>query len=317
VDGGIPIGMGHVYRSLAIADEIRSVSPAADIQFLMRADRPEGIRRVSSTGYPVRVLSDEAPESAMKEIREYSPNVVVNDYPIPMNTDYLEALARSEPSTVNLAVSLDDIAKPAETASVIIATIHDSQLELEDFDGGPAFTILSESFSRRVGKVLQRGSRVVVSFGRNDPQGLTLKVLRALDGLRDEVADLNVHVVLGPAFSYRNELEELLAKLSLQPAIREHMRNMAEMLSDTDLVFCSGNVTVFELAVLGTPGVVLSQNARQRRRMETFARVGSIVHLGLGTEVDEARIRDTARDLLGSAERRRSLSEAGRSLWKD
>ena len=126
----------------------------------------------------------------MKEIQEYSPNVIVNDFPAPMKKEYLEALAKLGASTVNLVDSLEDIEKPAELASVIIATMHADQVELEDFYGGPAFAILRESFSNRMTKIREKGCEVVVSFGGSDPQGLTLKVLRALDGLANELRSI-------------------------------------------------------------------------------------------------------------------------------
>jgi spore coat polysaccharide biosynthesis predicted glycosyltransferase SpsG/CMP-N-acetylneuraminic acid synthetase len=314
VDGGSGIGMGHVYRSLAIADEIRSISPSADIQFLMKAAHAEGVQRVSSAGYPVRIVSDDLPELVMKEIQEYSPNIIVNDFPAPMRTDYLDALAKLGASTVNLVDSLEDIEKPAELASVIIATMHEDQVELQDFYGGPAFAILRDSFADRSSKLREVARRLVVSFGGSDPQGLTLKVLRSLDALAKEWKDLSVGVILGPAFSYKKKLEEILPILSYRPRILENVEHMADIFSDADLVFCSGGMTVFEIAALGTPGVVICQNAREQRRMEAFSREGTIVHLGLGTEVGEALVRDTARELLGSASRRRAMSEAGRKL---
>jgi CMP-N-acetylneuraminic acid synthetase/spore coat polysaccharide biosynthesis predicted glycosyltransferase SpsG len=315
VDGGTLIGMGQVYRSLAIADEIRSISSAADIQFLMRAGQPggaEGIQRVSRAAYSVRVLSDEAPASALKEIREYAPNIIVNDLPLPIGGDYLEALANVEASTVNVPGDIEDLEARAEMASVIVATLHAGRMELEDFSGGPTFAILRESFEGRTKKPRERGARVVVGLGRNDPQGLTLKVLRALDGLHG----LRVDVVVGSAFSYPSELEEVARGLRLRPNILKNVPNMAEVLFDADLVLCSGNQTVFEIAVLGTPGVVLCQNALQRRRMETFARRGSVVNLGLGTKAEETIIQETVRDLLENLEKRVRMSEAGRSLWE-
>jgi spore coat polysaccharide biosynthesis predicted glycosyltransferase SpsG/spore coat polysaccharide biosynthesis protein SpsF (cytidylyltransferase family) len=314
VDGGVRIGMGHVYRSLAIAEEIRSISPAADIQFLMKAEHAEGVQRVSSEGYPVRILSDESPGAVMLEIQEYSPNIIVNDIPAPMRTDYLEALAKLGASTVNLVDSIDDIEKPAELASVIIAVMHDDQVELEDFYGGPAFTILRESFAGKPRVVREKARQVVASFGGSDPQGLTLRVLRAMNGLAGELGGLEVSAVLGPAFSYKKELEGLLPKLSYQPRVLESVEHMADVLSEADVVFCSGGMTVFEIAALGTPGVVLCQNAREQRRMEAFANEGSVLYLGLGTEVGEAVIRSTARDLLCDIAQRRTMSEAGRKL---
>jgi len=312
VDGGAQIGMGHVYRSLAIADELRSISNA-DVQFLMSAEHPEGVKRVSSSGYTVRVVSAGGVDAVLEAIQEYSPNIVVNDRPF-LERDYLEALAKLGASTVNLVDSLEDIEKPAEMTSMIIATMHGDRLELEDYYGGPEFAILRESFAGRAPAIREQARDIVVSFGGSDPQGLTLKVLRALDGLDELHAELSVKAVLGPAFSYQQELERLIPELRRAPALLENVENMAETLSGADLVFCAGGMTVYEIAALGTPGIVLCQNAKEKRRMETFSKFESIVHLGLGTEVGEEQIRETARAVLSNVERRRAMSEAGRKL---
>ncbi len=309
VDGGAEMGMGHVYRSLAIADELQSIS-SADIQFLMSAEHPEGVKRVSSSGYTVRVLSEGGIDGIVEAIQEYSPNIVVNDRPF-LEREYLQALAKLGASTVNLVDSLEDIEKPSEITSMIISTMHEDLTELDDYYAGPEFAILRESFAGRAEAIREHATQVVVSFGGSDPHGLTLKVLRALDGSGTE---LTVKAVLGPAFSYGQELEELVSKLHYQPLLLRNVEHMAETLSEADLVFCAGGMTVFEIAALGTPGIVLCQNAREQRRIESFSRHGSIVHLGLGTEVGENQIRATARALLSDVKRRRAMGEAGRKL---
>ena len=309
VDGGAQIGMGHVYRSLAIAGELRSIS-TADVQFLMSAEHPEGVKEVSSAGYTVRVISSGGVDGVLEAIQEYSPNIVVNDGPF-LEKDYLEALAKLGASTVNLVDSLEDIEKPAEMTSMIIATMHADQLELEEYYGGPEFAILRESFAGRTRSIREQARDVVVSFGGSDPQGLTLKVLRALDELGGE---LIVKTILGPAFSYKQELDRLVPQLRFQPVLLENVEHMAEILSGADLVLCAGGMTVYEIAALGTPGIVLCQNAKEKRRMEMFSKFESIVHLGLGTEVEEEQIRETAQALLSNVARRRALSEAGRKL---
>jgi hypothetical protein len=47
VDGSSSVGMGHVFRSLAIAEALRGLS-RADIAFLMSADHTEGLVTVSA-----------------------------------------------------------------------------------------------------------------------------------------------------------------------------------------------------------------------------------------------------------------------------
>ena len=315
VDGGGQMGMGHVYRSLAVAEALRSISNP-DVCFLMSSEPSSGLTHISKAGYPVRVLPGDASTGTaaiVEAIRDYSPNIIVNDLPF-VEKDYLSALASLGASTINLVDSLADIEQPADIASVIISAMQDDQLDLDDYYAGPAFAILRESFQGRAATFLPGGDRrrrIVLSFGGSDPQGLTLKSLRALDLLVAERPRLVVTVVLGPAFSYRRELDALVETLGFEPKVLHSVEHMAEILSEADLVLCSGGMTVFEIAALGRPGVVLCQNIREKRRMATFAQHGSILHLGLGTEVEEDAIREATRGLLEDEARLRGMSEAG------
>jgi spore coat polysaccharide biosynthesis predicted glycosyltransferase SpsG len=308
VDGSAQVGMGHVYRSLAAAKAFSEISPTADICFLMRADRPEGIQHVSREGYAVRVLS-ENDGSVLDAIRDYSPNIIVNDLPF-LEEAYLRSLATLGASTVHFVDTLADIEKPRELASIIVAALQEDDVELEDYHAGPAFAILRDSFQKRRGEIREQGARVVLSFGGSDPQKLTLKALAALAPL----PDLDVTAILGPAFPHGAELERLLGQLPLRPRILHRVEHMADVLVDADLVLCSGGMTVFELAALGRPGLVLCQNAKEQARMERFARGGSIRNLGLGTDAPEETIREKARELLNDPATRRKMSEAGAKL---
>jgi hypothetical protein len=171
VDGSASVGMGHVYRSLAAAKAFLEVSPTADICFLMRADRPEGIQHVSREGYSVRVLP-ENDASALPAIRDFSPNIIVNDLPF-LEDSYLRSLATLGAATVHFVDTLADIEKPRDMAAIIVAALAEDDVELDDYHAGPAFAILRESFQKRSGEVAERGRRVVLSFGGSDPQKLT------------------------------------------------------------------------------------------------------------------------------------------------
>jgi spore coat polysaccharide biosynthesis predicted glycosyltransferase SpsG/CMP-N-acetylneuraminic acid synthetase len=312
VDGGGEMGMGHVYRSLAAAKAFKNVSRTADICFLMRADRPEGVQRVSQEGYQVRVLPG-GEASALPAIRDYSPNLIVNDLPF-VNDAYLRSLAKLGAATVNFVDSLADIEKPQEMAAVIIAALAEDQVELEDYHAGPAFAILRDAFQKRAADISDRGRRIVLSFGGSDPQKLTLKALSALSPLAETIPELEITAVVGPAFGHGAGLDELLGRLAYRPRILNHVEHMADVLVEADLVLCSGGMTVFEIAALGRPGIVLCQNAKEQARMRKFARDGSILHLGLGTEVGEEVIREKTSDLLRDRDARRRMSEAGAKL---
>jgi len=139
-----------------------------------------------------------------------------------------------------------------------------------------------------------------------------LKAARALQALP---AGIEIVAVAGPAFSHRAEFETLAPSLGRRVVlINQAGGHIADLMFDADVVVGSGGMSVYEIAALGTPGIVLGQNAKEDRRMREFARHGTVEYLGLGTEVDEAGLAQTVERLLADAPRRRAMSERGRTL---
>jgi spore coat polysaccharide biosynthesis predicted glycosyltransferase SpsG/CMP-N-acetylneuraminic acid synthetase len=312
VDGGSRMGMGHVYRSLAIAEALRALS-RAEIAFLMSGglEHEQGLIAVSRAGYPLRVLRDGRLEACLEEVRDFSPAILINDLPA-LDAAYLTALSGLGATTVNLVDALDDLETTEHYAQVIVSTMKEDRETPEGFYGGPAYAILREHFRGRVKAVRETPELVVLSFGGSDPQGLTLKAARALQALE---ATVEIVAVAGPAFSYRREFEALARELPRKvPLINEAGGHIAELMLEADLVVGSGGMSVYELAALGTPGVVLGQNAREDKRMREFARHGTVIYLGRGPEVGEAALLQAVRALLQDPARRREMSARGRAL---
>ncbi|HEV7503023.1 MAG TPA: hypothetical protein VGQ33_23555, partial [Vicinamibacteria bacterium] len=310
VDGSASVGMGHVFRSLAIAEALRALS-RADIAFLMSADHTEGLVTVSRAGYAVRVVGDRKQETYLEHIRDFSPAILINDLPA-LDRSYLTALSHLGATTVNLVDTIDDLETTEHYAQVIVSVMNQDRETPEGFYGGPAYAILREHFRGRAKEVRERAKLVLLSFGGSDPQGLTLKAARALQTLDPAV---EVVAVAGPAFSFRREFEALSATLPRRvPLINEAGGHIAELMLEADVMVGSGGMSVYEIAALGTPGIILGQNAREDRRMQEFAAHGTVEYLGLGTEVDETRLAEAVSGLLADAGRRRAMSGRGRAL---
>jgi spore coat polysaccharide biosynthesis predicted glycosyltransferase SpsG/CMP-N-acetylneuraminic acid synthetase len=310
VDGGPTLGMGHVYRSLAIADALRRLSQA-DIAFLMRADHPAGLVTVSRQGYTVRVVGDGRLETYLEHIRDYAPAILINDADS-LDRDYLRELSHLGATTVNLVDTLDDLETTEHYAQVIAAFMNDEQETAENFYCGPRYAILREHFRGREKEIRPEPKLVLLSFGGSDPQGLTVKATSALQSLGPAV---EVLAVAGPAFSWRKEFEALVATLPRRVAlINEAAGHIADLMLEADVVVGSGGMSLYEIAALGTPGVVLAQNAREDQRLREFARHGTVEYLGLGTEVDEPDIARAVASLLADVDRRRQMSGRGQAL---
>jgi spore coat polysaccharide biosynthesis predicted glycosyltransferase SpsG len=302
--------MGHVYRSLAIADALRS-GARADIAFMMSADHAEGIVTVSRAGYPVRVVGDGKPETFLEHIRDFAPAILVNDLPA-LEADYLRALSHLGATTVNLVDTPEDLETTEHYEHVIVSVMHQDLETPEGFYAGPAYAILREQFRDRVKEIRAEPRLVLLTFGGSDPQGLTMKAARALAGLGPEI---DLVAVAGPAFSCVRELDGLAGSLGRRlRVINEAGGHISELMLEADVVIGSGGMTVYEIAALGTPGIVLAQNAREDRRMREFARYGTVEYLGLGPDVDGVLLSSSVATLLGDVERRRQMSRRGREL---
>ena len=310
VDGSRVMGMGHVYRSLAVAEALREGS-RAEIAFLMSADHAEGIATVSKSGYPVRVFKPGGLEALIDSIQDFAPSVVINDLPLVEET-YLRSLARLGAVTINLVDTLDDLERVSRDAQFVISVMNEDRETPEGFYGGPAFAILRRHFQRREREFRLKPAKILLTFGGADPQALTLKVARALAPLTKDVEVLSI---AGPAFPHTLMFEALQRTLGQRlPLVRGEDVQIADLMLDADLVLCSGGMSVYEIAALGTPGVVLAQNAREDRRMREFSRFGTIDYLGLGVDVDEPLILDAVRRLLADITRRQAMSAKGREL---
>ena len=310
VDGGRAIGMGHVYRSLAIADALREAS-RAEVAFLMHADHGEGIATVSRAGYPVRVAGDVRIATQVESIRDFAPAILINDLKT-LDDDYLRALAQLGCTTVNLVDTLDDLEVTEQYKHVIVSVMNDDRETPEGFYGGPEFAILRSHFQGRAKELRAETRLVLLTFGGSDPLGLTLL---AADSLRDLPERIELVAVTGPAFSRRAGLEALRRALPRKlTVIHEAGGHIAELMQDADVVVCSGGMSVYEIAALGTPGIVLAQNAKEDERMRAFARNGTIEYLGLGTEVSPAGLRAAVTALLEDLGRRQQMSARGQAL---
>jgi spore coat polysaccharide biosynthesis predicted glycosyltransferase SpsG/spore coat polysaccharide biosynthesis protein SpsF (cytidylyltransferase family) len=310
VDGSGSLGMGHVYRSLAVADALKRIS-RAEIAFLMSADHTEGVVAASRYGYPVRVGSGKRLEDYLEHIRDFAPTVLINDLPA-IPADYLRALSHLGAPTINLVDTLGDLESTEHYAQVIVSVVGEEGETPESFYGGPAYAILREHFAGRQKEIRDEPQMVLLTFGGSDAQALTLRAARALQGLPPGI---EVLAVAGPAFSYRREFEELQQTLARKvPIINEAGGHIAELMLEADVVVGSGGMSVYEIAALGTPGVILGQNAREERRMREFARHGTVEYLGLGSEVEEGDVLRAVETLLFDPERRREMSARGRAL---
>lgn len=107
--------------------------------------------------------------------------------------------------------------------------------------------------------IKERVQRVFISFGGADPQSYTDRVLEIIK--KDKYSDIEFIVAIGRAKQNVQELLEYNKYHNLD--VYFDVNNMPELMSKCDISITSRGRTAFELAILGIPPIVLSQNMRE------------------------------------------------------
>jgi len=290
VSGYREIGLGHVYNTLLIANDILK----HEVLFLVDDRSQMAYDRIADRNYPVYMQQS---PNIVDDIRRLDPDLVINDR-LSTTEEYMQALKNLAVPTINF----EDEGPGARLADVVINAIYpEPSINTGRYYGHRYFCLRDEFLLTKPKTFRPTVERVLITFGGVDPNNYTHKVLSAISDYCQE-ADIEIDVVAG--FGYNN-----YDSISGFPGnIHRDVGRISDFMAAADLVFTSAGRTVFEIAAVQTPAVVLAQN--ERELTHTFASAeNGFLNLGLGHKVSNADLLQHFRQLVESAAVRRHMSE--------
>jgi len=327
-DGSVRIGLGHIVRCLALADELHYIHNC-HITFAVRKG-PLGIKLVEEKGYKV-IIPQENDQSF--DYREWLNECVRNVQAKAIILDVRDGLPRTVLDEMRnkgiLIITIDDPEDKRLSADFAFypPVPQVKRIDWTGFTGklyvGWKWVILREEFFSTSCCVFHSPSsmpqspsysspcpmppapctkipRILVVMGGSDSQGMTLKTIRALE-LLDE--DFEAVVVLGAGFQHKKEFDNLLSDCKHHFNVRENVQNMAELMAQTDLAVASFGMTAYELAAMGVPAIYLCLTEDHAESASTFVEAGMAVCLGVAQQVAEDDIANIVRMALQKSEK--------------
>lgn len=264
VVAGYPeIGLGHVHNTLTLAAEL----VRHDLVFVVPAGHDLAADVIRSYHYPV-VRQGNA--TLTETILALEPDVVINDI---LDTD--EGYVRDLKSSISTVINFEDLGDGARLADVVVNAIYPERQPLSNHHFGPRYFLARNEFLLGQEHIVRPDvTRVLVTFGGTDPADLTKRVL---DAITPWCAERSIHidVVLGRGYSHAPP------STSETATVYDTVGNMAELMRGADVAFTSAGRTVFELALVGVPAIILAQNERELTHLFASEENG-FLHLGLG-----------------------------------
>ena len=315
-NGNGKIGMGHIVRCLALADELRKKEPHLEVLFLTRYRESEEI--VAGKNYKVVKVTDDE----MKPIRS------VADEDTLLMTDFLDTdnsyIGKIRESRNLRLIAIDNNTRLKEIdADIVINANVFGEGETKIIGStryylGPKYMILRNEFGlahREEKEIKDKVWTILVMSGGADFSGgqLILNSIKALEKI-DE--DVSICLIIGPAFPYINELNELLSKTARHFDVLFNPPNLIDIMKNADITITAAGITLYELATLGIPSIAVPQVTPETSHQEdiasAFERYGACINLGKlpSSEV----ICEKTIMLMENKSLRKQLSDNGKAL---
>ncbi len=302
VVAGYPaIGMGHVFRSLMLAHEISNHK----VFFVCTKESELAASNIAARDYKTVIQKGELWE----DVLALGPDLVINDM-LDTSRDYMERLKAAGIPVVNF----EDEGPGAALADQVVNALYeegkgDGARENPRFFYGHRYFCLRDEFIQAEQNVFRPEPKcVLATFGGTDMPDHTRQTLNVVEPLCRE-RGIAVRVVTGPGYAHRDELVRHIEELG-NPLIRfEYATNvMSRMMEGVDLAVCSAGRTVYELAHMRIPSIVLAQHEREARH--TFARADhGFAYMGVMRRFNAERLRKVFTQLIDEPQRRQRLYE--------
>lgn len=268
-DASRTLGMGHIYRCLALWEEMRDHEA---IIFVCK-DYPVSAELYKKRGARYETITDD--EEFLKICEARRPDLVIIDM-LDTQKDFIHALK----GTGAKVVTFEDLGPGAEEADLVVNDLYKNvKLKKEKQLSGLANAIISPLFEAVKPAPLRKDiDNILITYGGTDPAHLTE---HALSGLQKTGYKGNVTVILGPG---RPEEGVNLAAFNLHGEILKSVTDMPAVMRKADMALCSAGRTITEFMTLGVPMLVMCQNMKELMHTHANCQYGAI-NLGLGSHV--------------------------------
>jgi UDP-2,4-diacetamido-2,4,6-trideoxy-beta-L-altropyranose hydrolase len=298
VNGNKRVGMGHVKRCLALSEYLKA-TVECEIVYLMQ-DSDAGESAVSSYGY-----------ETINEFSDEKVDVIVTS--LPQLTDEYMAVLRAN---TNFLICLDDSGRTSFSADLVVRGSIVKELRECDpsckakFLLGQDFMVLDKQFktAHDVDRIINENAKsILVTMGGSDINNFTALTMNALEKFNCE--GIEIKVVVGPAFE---DAEKLMLREGFK--FKYDIINMAELMMGADIIIAGGGMTLYELACVGTPAIVLCQTDYQVLEGQYFEREGVVINAGEKPDISEEKLIFQIESLVADYDKRKEMSLLGKRL---
>lgn len=287
-DANKKISMGHIMRTLSIADAFTSAGNS--VRFVLADDTVSTL--VQSRGYEALVLGSDY-QKMEQELSLWTQDIhidliIVDSYYV--TADYLSLLRDKLRICSGKLLYIDDVYTFPYPVDILVdynayatQSIYDNLYNGASVDRprtilGPTYAPLRSMFCG-IPKRSQpeKVKNILISTGGSDELHLALAIIKAI--FSSVRTDWVYHFLLGAMNADKEEIKKVASEVEWVE-LHENVTDMRSLISSCDLVISAAGSTLYEISACGVPLITYSLADNQINGAEAFERLGLAVNVG-------------------------------------
>jgi UDP-2,4-diacetamido-2,4,6-trideoxy-beta-L-altropyranose hydrolase len=316
VDASKDIGIGHLMRCLALSEEL--IRRKHNCFFLSKVDNNELINRIEKNNIiyhkiPSNFSLQADLEMLLKISNENDIDWVITDH-YGITSQYIKEIKNK-----NLRVlSIDDSAQIHYYSDIIVnqnigaeKLVYSSE-KYSKFLLGTKYIILRDELLQRNKRPMKnKVEKILVMFGGADPDNVTLKILKMLETLNENIQFL---IVAGPANQFNNYILNYLKNCKMDIKYLRNQKKMSEVYLQSDVAISAGGTSCYELAYFGIPSIIISIADNQIKVAQELENRNISLYLGRKNEIKSKKLLNNIKLLINNNLIRQNMSDNAKKL---
>lgn len=269
VEMGEKVGSGHFFRCLSLAEELKKRRKT--VIFLI--SNKEKFHSHGRKKFPYLILKGQTENKKIQKCKELMSKIKLLIIDLPKNEEeYGKKLENYNIAMINDIGKIKIYTKILINGSIVKKfQKYKIKNKATKFLVGPKYMIIRKEFAkeREKTKILKKPVKnILLTFGGSDEKNITSKILSFL--LK---TDFQITVVLGPTNNNKQKIHKIIknksnVKLIINP------KKVAPLFSKQDLIISSTGITIYELACLGIPTIMIPINSAQNESAKEMNKRG-------------------------------------------
>jgi spore coat polysaccharide biosynthesis predicted glycosyltransferase SpsG len=219
------------------------------------------------------------------------------------NSEYIRKLKNEGLFVVNF----EDLGAGSDDSDMVFNALYEKTNPPNNHRYGYEYECLNDNFYRYDPiEFKEKCETLFVSFGGVDINNMAGRIANLVPKILQNSDIKNIIFVIGPGYCHKEEITKKIDSLK-NPNIKiySNVKNMAKLMSSTDLAITSNGRTVYELTSLGIPLISISQNDRET--LHLFSRYHrGISYLGIACTISDEILLDNILELANNVTLRKN-----------